>query len=208
MKDQCLIRFVTMKMFSICTILLLPTVIQQQQHQQQTYCVVDAWTVPVVPTTVTIRVHHRNIHTPQSQILSTSASGSRVVLKRTLQNPQQSPQQPLYMAGFGDASSLTDSKEVKLKPKQQWDRYAALKKETSVVVGVKVVGSEEEDKDENSSDWLEVGSVKSESTIPTEVAVARQRALLVEVRIVNALKNTKLTKASTTVPGHVTMEQN
>jgi hypothetical protein len=89
------------------------------------------------------------------------------------------------MAGFGDATSSNDSKEVKLKPKQQWDRYTALKKEKSVVVGVKVISSTTTTtaSTETESDWLVVGAVKSESTIPADVAVARQRALLVEVCI-------------------------
>lgn len=76
---------------------------------------------------------------------------------------------PLFAGGFGGSDSAAN-KEVKLKPKQQWDRYNALKKESSVKVAVKV-----------GDDWLEVGLVKSQGGSMTEIAVARQRALLVEV---------------------------
>ena len=88
------------------------------------------------------------------------------------------------MAGFGDASSNdNNNKEVKLKPKQQWDRYTALKQEPSVVVGVKVVltSTTDDDDDDDKNGWFVVGAVKCASTISVDVAVARQRALLVEV---------------------------
>ena len=83
----------------------------------------------------------------------------------------------LWGAGFGDSAS-SNKKEAKLKPKQQWDRYVALKKEPSVAVGVKVVSAASE-----TDAWLEVGAVKRQAEISIEVAVARQRALLVEVRL-------------------------
>ena len=128
---------------------------------------------------------------------TTSSSSSSHLFLTTPQSPRRSDSgvfsasripknhQALQMAGFGDAasSSSNESKEVKLKPKQQWDRYTTLKKENSVVVGVKVVGAAVIDTEETASDWLVVGAVKSESTIPIDVAVARQRALLVEVCI-------------------------
>ena len=58
-----------------------------------------------------------------------------------------------------------------MKPKQQWDRFAALKKETSVLVAVRVVGEE---------DWLEVGRVKSKDNANIDVAVAKQRVIIAE----------------------------
>ena len=76
--------------------------------------------------------------------------------------------------GFGGAGS-TDKKESKLKPKQQWDRYIALKKESAVRVAVKV----------GTDAWLEVGCIKSQDSSMTEIAVARQRALIAEVRYVS-----------------------
>ena len=79
----------------------------------------------------------------------------------------------LQMAG-GFGSGPKKKKEVKLKPKQQWDRYLDFKKEKKVRVAVRVVGGEE---------WLEVGSVKSKDNGFTEISVARQRALIAEVRI-------------------------
>jgi len=73
-------------------------------------------------------------------------------------------------AGFG-ASASNNKKEIKLKPKQQWDRYIALKKETSYKVAVRPGDKE----------WLEGGAVKSQGSDKTAFAVARQRALIAEV---------------------------
>jgi hypothetical protein len=92
--------------------------------------------------------------------------------------------------GFGGgASAAAANKEVKLKPKQQWDRYTALKKESAVKVAVRVVnnsasssGGGGAESASTNDDWLEVGSVKADSTVGIEVAVARQRALIAEVK--------------------------
>jgi len=79
-------------------------------------------------------------------------------------------------AGFGGGGGgAKEKKEIKLKPKQQWDRYTALKKETSYKVAVKPSGDDNE--------WLEVGAVRSQGSDKTEIAVARQRALIAEVRL-------------------------
>jgi hypothetical protein len=79
------------------------------------------------------------------------------------------------MAGFGDAKK---TKEAKLKPKQQWDRYSNdLKKLTKFRVAVKAG-------DSDSAEWLEVGCVKSVENAYTEYAVAKQRSLIIEVRFV------------------------
>lgn len=94
--------------------------------------------------------------------------------------------QVLWGGGFGDAAASTNRKEVKLKPKQQWDRYIALKKESAVPVGVRVVASPSEGEGDNAN-WLEVGAVKRLAEISTDVAVARQRALLVEVCFVDGV---------------------
>lgn len=82
--------------------------------------------------------------------------------------------------GGGGGSSGNDNsnkKEVKLKPKQQWDRYTTvLKKETPVAVAVRVVSGGAD------GAWFEVGTIKSQGDSMTPIAVARQRALLAEVR--------------------------
>lgn len=83
--------------------------------------------------------------------------------------------QRVLKAGFGGGSPKK-KKEPKIKPKQQWDRYTGdLKKEKPFRVAVKAEGK---DNDE----WLEVGNVKSKGGEYTKAAVARQRALIAEVR--------------------------
>lgn len=82
----------------------------------------------------------------------------------------------MLTAGFGGDDSKK-KKEVKIKPKQQWDRYTELlKKEKPYRVAVKAEGKE-------SDEWLEVGNVKSKDGEYTKAAVARQRALIAEVRL-------------------------
>jgi len=84
--------------------------------------------------------------------------------------------------GFGGGGGMGASskkkkaakKETKLKPKAQWDRYAALKKDSAVRVGVKIVGSSSDD------DWLDVGRIKSKGNANTDIAIARQRALIAD----------------------------
>jgi hypothetical protein len=106
-----------------------------------------------------------------SLVLSTTTAFSPIVLTHQRSSV-------LWGGGFGDAAASANKKEVKLKPKQQWDRYIALKKEPSIPVGVRVVASSSEADDAN---WLEVGAIKRQPEISIDVAVARQRALLVEV---------------------------
>jgi hypothetical protein len=84
----------------------------------------------------------------------------------------------LQMAGFGAAPKKDKKKsDTKLKPRQQWDRYTALKTSESVKVAVRVV-------DESTSDgeieWFEVGTVRSKDNAYTEAAVVRQRLLISE----------------------------
>jgi hypothetical protein len=102
----------------------------------------QAWVAQVLPLN---RVASRGYHAPKPS--------SRVVCQ----------------AGFGGESK---TKEVKIKPKQQWDRFLNLKKEDKFPVAVRVVGEEE---------WSEVGSVKSKENSYTELSVARQRALIADV---------------------------
>ena len=82
---------------------------------------------------------------------------------------------PPLSAGFG--ASNDNKKEGKtaapLKPKQQWDRYLALKQAPRVMVGVQI---------QDTDDWLPVGSVKAKEAAALEAAVLRQRALIAEVR--------------------------
>ncbi len=92
----------------------------------------------------------------------------------------------LFAGGFGGGgksggdkkkkggSSGGTEKEAKLKPKQQWDRYSAFKKEPKILVGVRC-------KEDESDEWLEVGRVRSKDSQYTELAVARQRAIIAEV---------------------------
>jgi hypothetical protein len=86
----------------------------------------------------------------------------------------------LYLAGgFGGGGAAADKKKkgastvsTALKPKQQWDRYSDLKKEDKIRVATRIVGEE---------GWLDVGRIKSKDNLYTEIAVARQRALIAEV---------------------------
>jgi len=84
----------------------------------------------------------------------------------------------LYAGGFGggggkDTKKEKNAKEIKLKPKQQWDRYADFKREPKIQVGVRI-------KDDDSEEWLEVGRVKSKDSEYTEAAVFRQRAIIAD----------------------------
>ena len=81
----------------------------------------------------------------------------------------------LGMAGFGAAPSNKKKKEIKIKPKAQWDRYTDMKKVPVVRVAVQKTGQDAE--------WLEVGRVRAKDEVATEVAVARQRALIADVSI-------------------------
>jgi hypothetical protein len=81
----------------------------------------------------------------------------------------------MMMAGFGASSKQSSKKEVKLKPKAQWDRYTLLKKEPIIRVAVRVVKEGE--------DWLEVGRVRSKDNQYTEIAIARQRAIIADVSV-------------------------
>jgi len=107
----------------------------------------------------------------------------------TQQHPQhhkemifEKTSQVVLYAGFGGGGGPKEKREVKLKPKQQWDRYLAadLKKEKPFRVAVKAEGK-------SSDEWLEVGNVKSKDSAYTKAAVARQRALIAEVRFVSIL---------------------
>lgn len=77
-----------------------------------------------------------------------------------------------WAGGFGGGGN--NGGPTKLKPKQQWDRYLALKDGSSCNVGVRCEGSDE---------WLRVGSVKAQtSVVDVATAVVRQRALIADVR--------------------------
>lgn len=79
----------------------------------------------------------------------------------------------LGMAGFGAAPSNNKKKELKIKPKAQWDRYTDMKKVPVIRVAVRKTGQDD--------DWLEVGRVRAQDKVTTEIAVARQRALIADV---------------------------
>ena len=83
-------------------------------------------------------------------------------------------------AGFGGGGAKkakagkSSTKQGKLKPKQQWDRYSDLKKETKIAVGIRM-------KEDDSDEWLQVGHVRSKGSEYTTMSVALQRALIAEV---------------------------
>lgn len=88
----------------------------------------------------------------------------------------------LSMAGFGGGSGSKKGKKKskgaaggatlpKLKAKAQWDRYAEMKTSDKITVGVR---------DKDNGEWFKVGRVRSANNEYTEVAVARQRALIAE----------------------------
>ena len=115
-------------------------------------------------------------------ILSACISAAAFTISPSRFTQQQSSSTSLSMAGFGGGSGGAaknkkkggaGAKLPKLKAKSQWDRYNGdeLKKKISIKVGVRIKGEEE---------WLEVGRVRSENDENTEVAVARQRALMAE----------------------------
>ena len=78
--------------------------------------------------------------------------------------------------GGKDKKKEKNAKEIKLKPKQQWDRYAEFKREPKIQVGVRI-------KEDDSDEWLEVGRVKSKDSANTEFAVFRQRAIIADVSL-------------------------
>mmetsp|Transcript_24621 Transcript_24621/g.38225 ORF Transcript_24621/g.38225 Transcript_24621/m.38225 type:complete len:233 (+) Transcript_24621:46-744(+) len=124
-------------------------------------CSVTSFVVPTTPLTTT--------HVTTSSSSSASTFGQTITTQ-------------LSMAGFGGGGgggSKKNKKAVKtlpkLKAKTQWDRYADLKQCKKVIVGVKIVGDEEED-----ADWLEVGKVRSDNDEHTLVAIANQRALIAD----------------------------
>lgn len=84
----------------------------------------------------------------------------------------------LPMAGFGKGSK---KKDIKLKPKQQWDRYTGddLKASKIVRVGVKVI-DRSSDGGAGVAVWMEVGTVKSKDDAYTDTAVIRQKALIAD----------------------------
>lgn len=69
---------------------------------------------------------------------------------------------------------------------EPWNRYAELKQCQKFTVGVRMKGD-----GEDNGDWMEVGRVRSENDEFTEIAVARQRALIAEVRIISMSKSTQ-----------------
>ncbi|KAK1738669.1 hypothetical protein QTG54_010699 [Skeletonema marinoi] len=124
-------------------------------------CSVTSFVVPTTPLTT---------HVTSSSPTSSASTFGQTSLSQ------------LSMAGFGGGGgggSKKNKKAVKtlpkLKAKTQWDRYADLKQCKKVIVGVKIVGGEEEE-----ADWLEVGKVRSDNDEHTLVAIANQRALIAD----------------------------
>ena len=75
-----------------------------------------------------------------------------------------------------DKKKKKKNAETKLKPKQQWDRYAEFKREPKVQVAIRV-------KEDESDEWLAVGRVKSKDSKYTAAAVFRQRAIIADVSL-------------------------
>jgi hypothetical protein len=86
----------------------------------------------------------------------------------------------LQMAGFG-AAPKKDKKQKSsvLKPRQQWDRYVALKTSEGIPVAVGVVDPTTPTSD-SQIEWLQVGLVRSKDNAYTEEAVTRQRLIIGE----------------------------
>lgn len=124
--------------------------------------------------------HHHSAaaFAPPSLASTTSASTSRQRQQRSRSN---NAIVILSAGGFGGSGGKQTSKENKLKPKQQWDRYVEMKKATKVQVAARVMANNDEEASSSSSEWLVVGSVKSTDNAYTKIAVARQRALIAEV---------------------------
>ena len=104
---------------------------------------------------------------PAGAWTATTTSPSRVA-------PSKTP--TLYAGGFGGSSNNKKdiAAEQKLKPKAQWDRFLnTCKGAARVRVAVRTTAT---------ADWIEVGHVKSVDNAYTALAVARQRALIAEVR--------------------------
>jgi len=114
-------------------------------------------------------------------------SSSSYTLENDVTRSSSSSSPSLLQAGFGGGGKLASSsstkkgkksaakKEIKLKPKQQWDRYVELKNEAGVAVAIRLLVD-----DDGADDWLEVGSVKSQDSKYIDQAVFRQRALIAE----------------------------
>lgn len=95
------------------------------------------------------------------------------------------------LAGFGGGASKNGgkkapSKQAKLKPKQQWDRFIdSLKGTAKMPVGVRM-------KEDDSDEWIRVGAVRSKDDAFTAISVAMQRALIADVRrVVSLFSNLK-----------------
>jgi hypothetical protein len=94
------------------------------------------------------------------------------------------------VSGFGASSNKNNKKggsnkkkDVKLKPRQQWDRYADLKPSESVRVAVRIIDIDidsSEQQQQQQQQWLQVGAVKSKDNAYTEAAVIRHRVLIAE----------------------------
>ena len=84
------------------------------------------------------------------------------------------------MSGFGAPPDKNKNENVKLKPKQQWDRYLALKDAESFQVAVCVEREESKSPTATEPKWLRVGNVRSKDNAHTEAAVFRQRSLIAD----------------------------
>jgi len=117
--------------------------------------------------------------------LSVESFSSISIPQRTIPSSSSS-KTLLFAGGFGggggastknkvDKKSSASKQIIKLKPKQQWDRYLAMKGTKKIPVGIRM-------KEDETEDWIQVGYVRSKDDAYTEVSVAMQRALIAEVR--------------------------
>jgi hypothetical protein len=70
------------------------------------------------------------------------------------------------------------TKNTKLKPRQQWDRFLSEELKTAEVI--RVACCKKDTEDANNKKWFEIGQVKSVDNAFTDAAVIRHRALMAE----------------------------
>jgi hypothetical protein len=123
-------------------------------------------TAPFIATTTTTRMQSFHTKTTTSTATTCTTSTQHHVMMMAAKG------------GFGGSSTSSSGQGnvVKLKPKSQWDRYLSITT-PPIRVAVRILGEEQEE-------WLEVGWIKHliEENLSVEMAVARQRALIAEVR--------------------------
>jgi hypothetical protein len=127
--------------------------------------------------------HHRSsrCRIPHHDVTVKSSNNNNISSNRASSLSSSS----LFMAGFGSKDgSSNNKKDAKLKAKGQWDRYLDLKTCTKFTVGVRIKNDDSSTSSTttptNNQQWMEVGRIRSVDNAHTEIAIARQRALIAE----------------------------